>query len=135
VAKIKPLTLNFKALGAWKYVKVASLLRTEKPAQKHILLTLAFYADPAGYCHPSYESLMDDTGYGSKQTIAEALTYLRDDLKILTWTKGHSNQYRPNIANGYTLILQAMVKVLKAQRDARRATEEAEALSTVSVPS
>jgi hypothetical protein len=127
VSSIKPLTLNFKNLGAWKYVKVASLIRTEKPAQKHVMLTLAFRADGAsGYCHPSYDDLMEDTSYGSKHTIAEAIVYLRDVLKIITWTKGHSNQYR-NVANGYTFSLPAMVKVLKEQRDERRAKEEKEA--------
>jgi len=133
VAKIKPLVLNLTKLGDWKYVRIASLLRTEKPAQKHILLTLALHADgKTGYCYPSYDELRDDTSYGSKQTISDAITYLRDELKILTWKQGHSNQYR-NIANGYTLILPAMVTLLKAQRAQRKAKEEqANALSAES---
>jgi hypothetical protein len=122
---MKALNLNFKKLGDWKYVKVARYIRTKKPAQHHILLMLAFYADKNGYSFPSYEDLMDDTSYGSKQTIWDSITYLRDELRILTWKQGHSNQYK-NIANGYTLNLQAMVELLTAQRQARREAEDAE---------
>jgi hypothetical protein len=122
---MKPLKLHLAKMGEWKFVKVARYIRTAKPAQHHVLLMLALYADEKGYSYPSYENLMDDTSYGSKQTISDAITYLRDELKILTWKQGHSNQYR-NIANGYTLILPAMVELLTKQRAERRAAEDAE---------
>ena len=124
-AKMKPLKLHLAKLGEWKFVKVARYIRTEKPAQHHVLLMLSLYADQKGYCFPSYQNLMDDTSYGSEQTISDAIKYLRDVLHILTWKQGHSNQYR-NIANGYTLNLPAMVELLTKQRAERRAAEDAE---------
>jgi hypothetical protein len=125
VAKTKIMKLHLAKMGEWKFVKAARYIRTEKPAQHHVLLMLALYADENGYSFPSYENLMDDTSYGSKQTISDAITYLRDELHILTWKQGHSNQYK-NIANGYTLSLPTMVALLTAQRAARRAAEDAE---------
>jgi hypothetical protein len=92
--------MKIKKTDPWSYVQLARYIRTEKPQQKLILLTLAFYANPkTGYCFPSYEMLMRDTSYHSKTIVSDSIKYLRDTLGILSWVQGHSNQFK-NIANG-----------------------------------
>lgn len=100
---------------AWKWTKLAQHLHTATPTQHHVLLVLALYANVKGICWPSYETLMQDCRFGSKHTILEALAYLRDDLKVLDWKRGHGNQFK-KAANTYTLNQAAMVELLKKQK-------------------
>jgi hypothetical protein len=104
-----------KPSSPWKWVQLARQVRTKTPAQHHVLLVLAQYANQQGTCWPSYENLMQETRFGSRNTIVNALTYLRDELKILEWKPGHGNQYK-HFANTYTFSQDAMVALLRAQK-------------------
>jgi len=107
--------MNIKTNSPWKWVQLARHVHTETPAQHHVLLVLAQYANQQGICWPSYESLMEDTRFGSRHTIVNALVYLRDELKIIDWTPGHGNQYK-HFANTYTFSQDAMVALLRTQK-------------------
>lgn len=107
--------MKIKLNSPWKFVKLARHIRTKTPTQHHVLLALVQYADTQGRCYPSYEALMQDTGYGSNHTIAGALVYLRDDLQILDWKPGHGNQYK-HFANYYTFKQDKMIEVLRIQK-------------------
>lgn len=84
----------------WRFIKAALNIRCETPAQKLLLILLAGYANKDGVCWPSYGTLMQRSGLGSEHTVIAALKYMRDTLRILTWTKGWGNQHghsKPNI--------------------------------------
>lgn len=106
---------TFQNTSSWKWVQLARGMRTKTPVQHHILQVLVQHADIHGKCWPSYQCLMDETGYRSKTTIANALVYLRDELKVLTWNPGHGNQFK-HFANLYQFDQTAMVAVLKQQK-------------------
>jgi hypothetical protein len=101
--------------GSFAALKFARYIRTKKPIQKLVLLTLALYANAAGECFPSYERLMLDTGIKSKTTIAASLQYLRDTLKVIDWTVGHGNQFA-HVPNRYHFKSEEMVAILKKQK-------------------
>lgn len=84
--------------SAWRFVKLAFKMRAPEPAFRHVLLTLADFANQKGECYPSYQTLMEETGYASKQTIADALRYWRDK-GVITWEKGWGNSHKskPNV--------------------------------------
>ena len=95
-------------LDTFRFIRAALGVRTKTPAQKLILLTLAIRADgKTGVCHPSYESLSNDTGL-ARSSVADAVRYLRDTLKVLNWKQGHCNQHMKPLANLYTLDCEAM---------------------------
>jgi hypothetical protein len=99
-------------------------IKTEKPCQKHVLTALAIRTNTkTDTCHPSYERLMSDTGL-SRCAVSDALKYLRDKLKVLTWKQGHSNQYTKPMANLYHLDYRAMLAL--AEKSAESDLESAE---------
>jgi hypothetical protein len=107
--------MELRVNTAWKWTKLAQHLHTKTPTQHHLLLILALYANVKGVCWPSYEALMRDGCFGSKHTILKTLVYLRDELKILDWKRGHGNQFK-RAANTYTLKQDAMVALLRKQK-------------------
>jgi hypothetical protein len=86
-------------------------IKTESPTQKLILLVLASHAGADGSCWPSYKRLMSESGFTSKSTITDALQYLRDTLKIVTWRKGWGNLHRKGVSNVYQFDFQAIKKL------------------------
>ena len=107
--------MQIKANSPWKWVQLARGIRTKKPVQHHVLVVLVQYADLTGACFPSYERLMLDTGIKSKSTISDALKYLRDKLKIISWTPGHGNQFK-HVHNRYRFDQGQLVTLLKKQK-------------------
>lgn len=101
--------------GKFSTVMLARYIRTDKPVQKLVLLTLALYADETGKCFPSYERLMLDSGIKSKTTIAVVLRYLRDTLKVVNWAVGHGNQFS-HVPNRYVFNHRAMADILRKQK-------------------
>jgi Helix-turn-helix domain len=104
--------------SAWKYVKLAFDIKTEQPAQHHILLILANHADQHGGSFPSYKLIMEETAYGSKQTIASAIKYLRDELGILAWKRGWGNEHVTK-SNSYCLDFEAMSALVREQKSGK----------------
>jgi hypothetical protein len=89
-----PLQKFVKKPDTWRFMRAARSIQTETPAQKLILLLLASHIDGRdGSCYPSYKLLMQESGYTSKTTVTDALQYLRDTLKIVTWKKGWGNSH------------------------------------------
>lgn len=95
--------------SAWRFVKAAFSLSAPKPAFRHVLITLASYADPNGLCFPSHDRLLLDTGYSTKTTVVSALAFWKK-AGVLTWEKGwgnahgrRSNRYRFNFDMMLTL--------------------------------
>jgi hypothetical protein len=87
-----PLQKFDPAKSRWRFVKVAFDLSAPHPAYRHVLLALARYADDQGICYPSHDRLLDDTGYGTKTTIVNALKYWKS-AEVLTWKKGWGNAH------------------------------------------
>jgi hypothetical protein len=90
-----PITLQqfTQRYGKFKFLKLALLLRAPKPAFRHVLITLADYADgKTGVAYPGYERLMFETGYASKQTITSALQHWKK-AGVLSWRKGWGNAH------------------------------------------
>ena len=111
--------------SAWRWVQLARFIRTKQSAAKLVLLMLALHANKKGECWPSHETLMRLCEFGSKHTLLNALKYLRDDLKVIEWQKGHSNQFKA-IANTYRLQQDRMMQLAKQARDDTRAQKVAE---------
>jgi hypothetical protein len=101
----------------WRFLKLAITLRAEKPSYHHVLCVLADYANSDGKCYPSYEQLMERTGYASKHTITDALKHWRD-AGVLTWTKGWGNLHGKR-ANTYQFHEGAMERQIGAQKASR----------------
>jgi len=98
-------------IDTWRYMRTARTIKTESPTQKLILLVLVSHAGADGSCWPSYTRLMSESGFTSKSTITDALQYLRDTLKIVTWRKGWGNLHRKGVSNVYQFDFQAMKKL------------------------
>ena len=92
-------------------MRTARTIKTESPTQKLILMVLVAHAGADGSCWPSYTRLMSESGFTSKSTITDALQYLRDTLKIVTWRKGWGNLHRKGVSNVYKFDFQAMKKL------------------------
>src|SRR5262249_2335680 len=75
---------------------------------------VADYAGRKGRCFPSYEQLMERTGYASKHTITDALKHWRD-VGVLTWDKGWGNLHGKR-ANSYQFHEDAMKRQIGAQK-------------------
>jgi len=97
--------------SAWRFVKAAFALSAPKPAFRHVLITLASYADENGFCFPSHDRLLLDTGYGTKTTIVGALAYWKK-TGVLTWDKGWGNAHGRR-SNRYRFNLDAMLALKK----------------------
>src|ERR1035441_3452086 len=98
--KNDPLQQFNKKESPWRFLKLALKLRAPEPAFRHVLVTLADHANSDGACYPSYDVLLAETAYTSKQTITGALKHWKD-AGVLTWKKGwgnihkrRSNEYR-----------------------------------------
>lgn len=91
-----------------RFLHVVRNIQTETPAQKSVLMALTTRADRNGKSYPNYFELMYDTGL-SYDSVRSCLKYLRDELRVVTWVQGHSNQYfaKPR-ANSYTLVYTRM---------------------------
>ena len=104
-----------KEASPWRWIQLARYIRTKTSTQHHVLLVLVQYADLKGTCWPSYDTLLADSRIGSRSTITAVIEYLRDDLKILNWVKGHGNQYKQD-SNHYSFDFEAMVKLVQEQK-------------------
>jgi Helix-turn-helix domain len=94
--------------SAFRFTRAVLAIQTTTPAQKAVLMALAIRAHhKTGTCHPSYDRLMSDTGL-SRSVVAATIKYLRDELKVLDWKQGHSNQYTKPLANLYRLDYRIM---------------------------
>jgi hypothetical protein len=102
---------QFDKKSAWRFLKLAMRLRAPEPAFRHVLLTLADYADTKGSCYPGYETLMADTGYTSDRTITAALTHWKS-TGILSWKKGWGNRHKqvPNVYQFHEDVMEARIE-------------------------
>ena len=87
-----PLQKFDPAKSRWRFVKVAFDPPAPHPAYRHVLLALARYANEHGVCYPSHHRLLDDTGYGTKTTIVNALKHWKG-VGVLKWKKGWGNAH------------------------------------------
>lgn len=97
--------------SAWRFVKATFALSAPKPAYRHVLITLASYADEDGHCFPSHDRLLLDTGYTSKCTVVAALAFWKK-AGVLTWSKGWGNSHGRR-SNHYRFNYEAMVALIK----------------------
>jgi hypothetical protein len=88
-----------------RYAQAALNIPTATHAQKLVLFALAIRMNrKSGSCFERYEQLQFDTGL-SRRHLNLALKYLRDELKVLTWKRGHSARFSEDgkgKANEYT---------------------------------
>jgi hypothetical protein len=115
--KNAPLQQFNKKESPWRFLKLALKLRASKPAFRHVLVTLADHANADGFCYPSYDLLLAETAYASKQTITGALMHWKD-AGVLTWKKGWGNSHKHK-ANEYQFH-EAAMETLIAQQKADR---------------
>ncbi len=97
--------------SAWRFVKAAFALSAPKPAFRHVLITLASYADENGCCFPSHDRLMSDTGYSTKTTVVNALAFWKK-AGVLGWVKGWGNAHGRR-SNRYQFNYDAMLALKK----------------------
>jgi hypothetical protein len=123
-----PLQQFTKKESPWRFLKLALKLRAPEPAFRHVLVTLADHANGDGFCYPSYDLLLAETAYSSKQTITGALKHWKN-AGVLTWKKGWGNSHRRK-SNEYQFN-EAAMKGLIAQQKADRGnlTEESDEIS------
>jgi|HubBroStandDraft_3_1064219.scaffolds.fasta_scaffold54317_2 hypothetical protein len=88
--KNAPLQQFTKKESPWRFLKLALKLRAPEPAFRHVLVTLADHANRDGVCYPSYDLLLAETAYTSKQTITGALKHWKN-VGVLKWKKGWGN--------------------------------------------
>jgi hypothetical protein len=126
------MTKPTKTVDAFRFIRNVLDIQTETPAQKSVLVALALRANHrTGTCYPSYEVLCRDTGL-ARSVVARAIIYLRDKLQVLTWKRGHSNQYRRQ-ADLYTLNAKVMSEFAEegaksAKRPQQKQSAESESL-------
>jgi hypothetical protein len=106
-----------KKESAWRFLKLALSLRAPEPAFRHVLVTLADHANRDGICYPSYDLLLAETAYTSKQTITGALKYWKT-AGVLKWKKGWGNSHERK-SNEYQFN-EAAMEALIAQQKADR---------------
>jgi hypothetical protein len=91
----------------FRYTNAACKVRCDRPARHHVLLLLSTHANHHdGSCVPSISLLMAETGY-SKSAVCDAIAYLKNELKVLTYTRGWGNRYGRR-SNRYRLDIAAM---------------------------
>jgi hypothetical protein len=117
-----PLQQFSKKESAWRFLKLALRLRAPEPAFRHILITLAGYADAQGVCYPGYGRIMYDTGYTSDRTITSALKHWKD-AGVLTWRKGWGNSHKQttNVYQFHETSMEALI--VEQEADSRNRTE------------
>lgn len=100
---------------SWQYCDLAH--RVQFPpkhlAARLILWFLAKTANNSGRSYHGYRSITAHTGL-THTNISNALKFLRDDHKILTWDKGNGGQ-QGNGTNIYQLDLKAMKELVSKQ--------------------
>jgi hypothetical protein len=106
-----------KKESPWRFLKLALSLRAPEPAFRHVLVTLADHANRDGVCYPSYDLLLAETAYTSKQTITGALKYWKN-AGVLKWKKGWGNSHKRK-SNEYQFN-EAAMEALIAQQKADR---------------
>lgn len=100
----------------FRYTNAACKIRCDRPARHHVLMLLAVHANHHdGSCYLPITSLMAETGY-AKSTVCDAIAYLKDTLKLLTYTRGWGNIHGRR-SNRYRLDLDTM-ESLKVERPA-----------------
>jgi hypothetical protein len=105
------------AKSHWRFVKVAFDVSAPHPAYRHVLLALARYADKQGVCYPSHDRLLDDTGYGTKTTIVNALKHWKS-VGVLNWKKGWGNAHGRR-SNVYQFDYNAMLSLASMKKHSR----------------
>lgn len=89
----------------FRYTNAACKVRCDRPARHHVLLLLSIHANHHdGSCFLPIGLLMAETGY-SKSTVCDAIAYLKNELRVLTYARGwgnihgrRSNRYRLDLA-------------------------------------
>jgi hypothetical protein len=106
-----------KKESPWRFLKLALKLRAPEPAFGYVLVTLANHANSDGFCYPSYDLLLAETAYTSKQTITGALKHWKG-AGVLTWKKGWGNihKQRSNEYQFHEAVMEALVAQQKADR-------------------
>lgn len=126
--KNAPLQQFYKKESPWRFLKLALKLRAPEPAFRHVLVTLADHANSDGFCYPSYDVLLAETAYASKQTITGALKHWKD-AGVLTWKKGWGNIHKRR-SNEYQFHEAAMEALIAQQKaDRRNLSEESDEIS------
>jgi hypothetical protein len=103
-----------KKESPWRFLKLALTLRAPEPAFRHVLVTLADHANRDGVCYPSYDLLLAETAYTSKQTITGALKYWKN-AGVLKWKKGWGNSHKRK-SNEYQFNEAAMESLIAQQK-------------------
>jgi hypothetical protein len=117
-----------KTESPWRFLKLALKLRAPEPAFRHVLVTLADHANPHGACYPSYDLLLTETAYTSKQTITRALTHWKN-AGVLTWKKGWGNSHKRK-SNVYQFDEAGMEALIAQQKaDGGNLTEVSDEIS------
>ncbi len=106
---------NRKGKPSWKYLFLARRIQTAQRhyAAKLVLLHLADAADDHGRSWHGYDSIAAFCSI-NRSSVARGLRYLRDDLRILTWTPGSGGVNKKD-TNTYVLDLEAMKGLVAAQ--------------------
>jgi hypothetical protein len=90
--------------------------------------SMADHANRDGVCYPSYDLLLAETAYTSKQTITGALKYWKD-AGVLKWKKGWSNSHKRK-SNEYQFNEAAMEALIAQQwADRGNLTEDSDEIS------
>jgi len=99
----------------FKVLRAVHSVQTKTAAQKAVLVALAVRANfITGSCRPSYDRLAHDTCL-SRSVVIEAVRYLRDDLKVVTWKTGHgSNQYTRPKCNVYDVNFRRILQLAES---------------------
>jgi len=125
---VKNTPLVNKKESPWRFLKLALSLRAPEPAFRHVLVTLANHANRDGICYPSYDLLLAETGYTSKQTITGALKYWKS-AGVLKWKKGWGNSHKRR-SNEYQFNEAAMEALIARQKaDRGNLTEDSDEIS------
>jgi hypothetical protein len=126
--KNAPLQQFTKKESPWRFLKLALKLRAPEPAFRHVLVTLADHANRDGVCFPSYDLLLAETAYTSKQTITGALKYWKNH-GVLKWKKGWGNSHKRK-SNEYQFNEAAMEALIAQQKaDRGNLTEDSDEIS------
>jgi hypothetical protein len=127
---MKPTSTPKKALtGLVLYLTLAREIRCATNSQNHLLLYYASRCDKNGRFHPGLDTIMRETGL-CEDTINVVNAYLRDTLKILTWTKGYKNRHMDKgVPNHYQFNLTLMQRLVRSQPSTPDQTRSAKRLA------
>jgi hypothetical protein len=117
---------------AWQFVKASFRIRTLESIQSRVLLALAMYCAEDGECFVTPRQLMRDTCCESRDTLESALTYLRENLKIIRWKEGIEIYSPACVLYCYLLDYEALTTLAKAQTRRLPTTGKRQAASVAS---